>query len=183
MRLGTQRRYALRRLLKQRGHDVSELRRAHDLCHVARVLREQIALAARHRCGYCLMSSSITGTPMEIDHIIPVLLGGSTIEENLWLACSMCNDHQGIGSPPRTWLRRRRGRVCPDLGRLARPRSGHGRLGREADVLEDLTRGRPVCDRGEQAKPAATVRAAKEADRKRAPHELCPVDERRRCEK
>lgn len=63
--------------------------------HVARALREQIAAEARHRCGYCLTSSRITGTPMEIDHIVPESLGGLTVKENLWLACSMCNDHKG----------------------------------------------------------------------------------------
>lgn len=61
---------------------------------VPRALRQQIAAEARHRCGYCLTSSSITGTPMEIDHIVPESLGGPTVRENLWLACSMCNDHK-----------------------------------------------------------------------------------------
>jgi hypothetical protein len=32
---------------------------------------------------------------MEIDHIIPESLGGETAEDNLWLACSLCNDHKG----------------------------------------------------------------------------------------
>ena len=32
---------------------------------------------------------------MEIDHIIPLSLGGPTEEEDLWLACSLCNDHKG----------------------------------------------------------------------------------------
>ncbi|WP_437597741.1 HNH endonuclease signature motif containing protein [Sorangium sp. So ce590] len=63
--------------------------------YVPKALREQITADARHRCGYCLTSSSITGTPMELDHIIPVSLGGPTARENLWLACSMCNDHKG----------------------------------------------------------------------------------------
>jgi len=63
--------------------------------YVPKVLREQIAAEARHRCGYCLTSTSIMGTPMEIDHIIPASLGGPTVKENLWLACSMCNDHKG----------------------------------------------------------------------------------------
>jgi hypothetical protein len=31
---------------------------------------------------------------MEIDHIDPEALGGTTEEENLWLACSLCNDHK-----------------------------------------------------------------------------------------
>ncbi len=32
---------------------------------------------------------------MEVDHLIPSSLGGPTIEENLWLACGLCNDHKG----------------------------------------------------------------------------------------
>jgi 5-methylcytosine-specific restriction endonuclease McrA len=31
---------------------------------------------------------------MEIDHLIPESLGGLTEEVNLWLACSLCNDHK-----------------------------------------------------------------------------------------
>ncbi len=73
--------------------------------YVSRPLRDQITAEARQRCGYCLTSSSITGTPMEMDHIIPESLGGLTVRENLWLACSMCNDHKGnriAGADPST---------------------------------------------------------------------------------
>lgn len=63
--------------------------------YVGKALREQIAREARHRCGYCLTSARITGAPLEIDHLIPESLGGPTERENLWLACSMCNDHKG----------------------------------------------------------------------------------------
>ncbi len=62
--------------------------------YIARALRQQVASLAHHRCGYCLTSEAIVGTPMEIDHIIPQSLGGLTQEENLWLACSMCNDYK-----------------------------------------------------------------------------------------
>jgi len=31
---------------------------------------------------------------MELDHLVPRSLGGPTIEGNLWLACSLCNDHK-----------------------------------------------------------------------------------------
>lgn len=63
--------------------------------YVGKALREQVARAARYRCGYCLTSARVTGTRMEVDHVIPESLGGLTVEENLWLACSMCNDHKG----------------------------------------------------------------------------------------
>jgi len=58
-------------------------------------LRERVAQQARHRCGYCLSSEQIVGLSMEIDHLIPQALGGPTLEENLWLACSACNAFKG----------------------------------------------------------------------------------------
>ena len=63
--------------------------------YIPKALREKVVAQAHHRCGYCLTSEAIVGTPMEIDHIIPQSLGGLTDEDNLWLACSLCNDHKG----------------------------------------------------------------------------------------
>jgi hypothetical protein len=63
--------------------------------YIPKALREAITAQAHHRCGYCLTSEYVVGAPMEIDHIIPLSLGGPTEEENLWLACSLCNDHKG----------------------------------------------------------------------------------------
>ncbi len=60
--------------------------------YIPKALRERVADQARHRCGYCLTAEAIVGTPMEFDHLIPESLGGATEEENLWLACSLCND-------------------------------------------------------------------------------------------
>ena len=62
--------------------------------YIPKALREKVAAQAHHPCGYCLTSEAIVGTPMEIDHIIPQSLGGLTEEDNLWLACSLCNDHK-----------------------------------------------------------------------------------------
>lgn len=59
-------------------------------------LRKRVSKQARYRCGYCLTPQRIIGMPMEIDHIIPESLGGSTKEENLWLACRRCNRYKGI---------------------------------------------------------------------------------------
>lgn len=58
-------------------------------------LRERVAETARYRCGYCLSREVVVGTPMEVDHLIPEALGGLTEETNLWLACSLCNNHKG----------------------------------------------------------------------------------------
>ena len=62
--------------------------------YIAKWLRDRVAEAARHRCGYCLSAESVVGTRMEMDHIIPRSAGGLTEEDNLWLACSLGNDHK-----------------------------------------------------------------------------------------
>lgn len=62
--------------------------------YVPKELRDRVAEQARYRCGYCLTAAAIVGAPMEIDHLIPESLGGLTEESNLWLACSLCNDHK-----------------------------------------------------------------------------------------
>jgi 5-methylcytosine-specific restriction endonuclease McrA len=64
--------------------------------YVSRTLRERVAVQASHRCGYCLTPEWLIGAPMEIEHIIPRALGGQTAENNLWLACSLCNEYKGI---------------------------------------------------------------------------------------
>jgi hypothetical protein len=63
--------------------------------YISKKLRELVAEQAGYRCGYCLSSERIVGLFMEVDHLIPQALGGSTIEENLWLACSACNAFKG----------------------------------------------------------------------------------------
>ncbi|MEM7112337.1 MAG: HNH endonuclease signature motif containing protein [Chloroflexota bacterium] len=59
--------------------------------YISKSLRASVSREAKYRCGYCLTLAKIIGTPMEIDHIIPEALGGLTDEDNLWLACSLCN--------------------------------------------------------------------------------------------
>lgn len=57
-------------------------------------LRQRVAETARFRCGYCLTSQHIIGPLLEIDHIIPQAKGGTNDEENLFLACPLCNSHK-----------------------------------------------------------------------------------------
>lgn len=59
-------------------------------------LRQRVVTTARRRCGYCLTSQTVVGFPMHIEHIIPEALGGSSAEENLWLACPLCNGYKGV---------------------------------------------------------------------------------------
>lgn len=57
--------------------------------------RRRVADVAHHRCGYCLTSQSVVGMPMHVEHIIPEAMGGQSTEENLWLACPLCNGFKG----------------------------------------------------------------------------------------
>lgn len=63
--------------------------------YIADALREKVANAAHHRCGYCLTAQEYTAMPMHIEHIIPLAAGGTSTEDNLWLACPLCNGYKG----------------------------------------------------------------------------------------
>lgn len=52
---------------------------------------EFVATRAKHRCEYCGAPEVVFNFPFEIEHIIPVCLGGRTIYINLALACRACN--------------------------------------------------------------------------------------------
>src|SRR5205814_9497394 len=53
-----------------------------------------VRTAARHRCGYCLSPQHLVMARLEMEHIIPLARGGSDDEQNLWLACPICNGHK-----------------------------------------------------------------------------------------
>jgi hypothetical protein len=58
-------------------------------------LRQFVAERALHRCEYCHSPELITGGPLQIEHIIPQMVGGLTAADNLALACARCNLHKG----------------------------------------------------------------------------------------
>jgi HNH endonuclease len=64
--------------------------------YISNALKEKIRQQAKFRCGYCLRSELLIGMPMEFEHLIPLALGGQTVEENLWLSCRRCNEFKGI---------------------------------------------------------------------------------------
>jgi len=64
--------------------------------HISATIRRRVAEAARYRCGYCQTQQVVVGIPLHIEHIIPLALGGSSNEDNLWLACSACNNYKGV---------------------------------------------------------------------------------------
>jgi len=62
---------------------------------IPKAVRERVAAEALYRCGYCQTQQVVVGIPMHIDHIVPEAAGGSSEIENLWLACSLCNNYKG----------------------------------------------------------------------------------------
>lgn len=63
--------------------------------YIPKALRRKVYEQGRARCGYCLTQEDNTGAELDIDHVIPEAAGGATIEANLWLACTKCNEHKG----------------------------------------------------------------------------------------
>lgn len=59
-------------------------------------LRHKIIEQAGNRCGYCLGEQQYICAPLEIDHLLPIAAGGTDDEENLWLACPLCNSHKSV---------------------------------------------------------------------------------------
>jgi len=52
----------------------------------------RVRAQAGNRCGYCLSPQRLVLGWLEIEHIIPKGAAGSDEEENLWLACRLCNN-------------------------------------------------------------------------------------------
>lgn len=63
--------------------------------YVSAKLRHQVRADAKARCGYCHAPEAFLGMPLDIEHLVPEALGGPTTRENLWLACTRCNDFKG----------------------------------------------------------------------------------------
>lgn len=54
-------------------------------------LREYLLIKWNHTCAYC----SISGVPMQLDHLAPRSRGGSNRASNLVLSCASCNQRKG----------------------------------------------------------------------------------------
>jgi HNH endonuclease len=66
---------------------------------------------ARNRCGYCRSRQEYVLGFLEIEHIIPKARGGTDDEQNLWLACRLCNHYKGAETHGRDPLTGRRVRL------------------------------------------------------------------------
>jgi len=63
--------------------------------NISEEVRSKVRLQAGNCCGYCRSSQKYVLGLLEIDHLIPKAKGGTDNEENLWLACRLCNGYKG----------------------------------------------------------------------------------------
>ncbi|MBD2438463.1 HNH endonuclease [Nostoc sp. FACHB-110] len=71
------------------------------MSQISEEIRARIRTQANNQCGYCLSLQKYVLGILEIEHIIPKAVGGSDDEENLWLACRLCNSYKGIQTDAR----------------------------------------------------------------------------------
>lgn len=63
---------------------------------ISEKLKTKIRQQAKNRCGYCLLPQSLNPALLEIEHLLATANGGTDDEENLWLACRLCNGYKGV---------------------------------------------------------------------------------------
>ncbi|HKQ75157.1 MAG TPA: HNH endonuclease signature motif containing protein [Blastocatellia bacterium] len=64
--------------------------------YIPDAVRDRVVDTFGNRCSYCLASQRYVLSKLEIEHIIPVTLGGNNDELNLCLACRLCNLYKSI---------------------------------------------------------------------------------------
>ena len=61
---------------------------------IADEVRKKVQYHFHNRCAYCQSDQRYVLGVLEIDHIIPLSEGGTSDEENLCLACRLCNGYK-----------------------------------------------------------------------------------------
>lgn len=61
---------------------------------ISEATRQRARERANNRCEYCLSHQDYVMGRLQIDHVQPMAKGGSDDEDNLCLACELCNQHK-----------------------------------------------------------------------------------------
>lgn len=61
---------------------------------IPEAVRQRVRQRAGNRCEYCLSHQDYTMGRLQIDHLKPIAKGGLDAEENLCLACELCNQYK-----------------------------------------------------------------------------------------
>lgn len=62
---------------------------------ISKEMEARVREIANHRCGYCLSPQKYVMGKLEMEHLWPRSKGGTDEEENLWIACRLCNGFKG----------------------------------------------------------------------------------------
>ena len=65
------------------------------MSHIPLFLRKLVTRRAANRCEYCQLSQKGQEATFHVDHITPVASDGTTVAENLALACVSCSLRKG----------------------------------------------------------------------------------------
>lgn len=65
------------------------------MANIPASVRRFVTERARFRCEYC-QAQQIVVVTLVLDHILPQVLGGETVSENLCLSCIGCNGHKHV---------------------------------------------------------------------------------------
>lgn len=63
--------------------------------YVSRGVQERVRARAKYRCEYCLIPRDYSTDPFCVEHIWPVVKGGSSSDSNLAFSCTGCNSFKG----------------------------------------------------------------------------------------
>ena len=61
------------------------------MSNIPEATRRRVRERAGNRCEYCLSHQDYVMGRLQIDHVQPVVQGGADDEDNLCLACELCN--------------------------------------------------------------------------------------------
>ncbi|MFK0733147.1 MAG: HNH endonuclease [Gloeotrichia echinulata GP01] len=61
---------------------------------LSETIRQRVRERAENRCEYCLSNQDYIMGRLQIDHIQPLAKGGDDTEDNLCLACELCNQYK-----------------------------------------------------------------------------------------
>jgi 5-methylcytosine-specific restriction endonuclease McrA len=64
------------------------------MTYLAEAMRQRVRQRAGNRCEYCLSHQDYVLGQLQVDHVTPVVKGGADTEDNLCLACELCNQYK-----------------------------------------------------------------------------------------
>lgn len=65
------------------------------MSYISIKLRRRVMRAAGNCCEYCRAAQDMTLATFHLDHILPQVVGGATVFENLCFSCPFCNQFKG----------------------------------------------------------------------------------------